>query len=291
MSRNDDPCTIGIMHDAFRKGSKLLLKFVNDVFQVNYTKVEQVHTGALFCQMCHALYGQPKLNKVKWAFDIKGKPVRVSEPDKINNWKKVQGVFAKKGITKKLETMKYVNAKFQDNLEVLQWFKHFFQYYYQGGAYDAYKERWKKANPKGPGAIVLYWDDNTRSLTESDYSASNASVGSASPKRAGKTKVSKKKKGAGKRKASSSSSSSSDKLQEENERLIATVAAVEKERNFYFGKLREIEILCQDEGEITLDELNKQILEIMYKTDDGGGEGDEEKGEDEYSVDADDTTF
>lgn len=286
------------MHDAFRKGKILLLKFLNDCFQINYTKVEQVHTGAIFCQMCHVIYGIPKMGRIKWAFDKKGKAVRISEPDKINNWKLVQQVFSKKGISKNLETTKYVKGKFQDNLEVLQWFKHFFQYYYQGEAYDAHRLRWKTQNPKGPGAIILYWDDNTRTLTESgDHSTSSSSV-STSPKQ----KSRKKKRGGGKSKATTTSNTStgkvqsgSGKLKKENERLIACVAAVEKERNFYFGKLREIEILCQDDGDIELDDLNAKILAIMYKTDEEGeGEGDEaveEKADDEYSVDADDTTF
>lgn len=38
---------------------------------------------------------------------------------------------------------------------------------------------------------------------------------------------------------------------------------LEKERDFYFGKLRDIEIICQeDEGSDT----NKRIMDILYAT-------------------------
>jgi RP/EB family microtubule-associated protein len=49
--------------------------------------------------------------------------------------------------------------------------------------------------------------------------------------------------------------------------LRVTVEGLEKERNFYFGKLREIEILCQTDESI--DEATKQrVLAILYHTDD-----------------------
>lgn len=44
------------------------------------------------------------------------------------------------------------------------------------------------------------------------------------------------------------------------------VAALEMERDFYFSKLREIEMLCQAEDQ---SELTRKILEILYKTQDG----------------------
>ena len=43
-----------------------------------------------------------------------------------------------------------------------------------------------------------------------------------------------------------------------------TVSGLEKERDFYFGKLREIEVLCQDEGENS--PLIQKILDILYAT-------------------------
>lgn len=49
--------------------------------------------------------------------------------------------------------------------------------------------------------------------------------------------------------------------------LRLTVSGLEKERDFYFGKLREIEVLCQDEGENN--DLVSKILDILYATEVG----------------------
>ncbi|EMP33229.1 Microtubule-associated protein RP/EB family member 1 [Chelonia mydas] len=50
--------------------------------------------------------------------------------------------------------------------------------------------------------------------------------------------------------------------------LKLTVEDLEKERDFYFGKLRNIELICQEnEGES--DPVLQRIVEILYATDEG----------------------
>jgi len=63
-----------------------------------------------------------------------------------------------------------------------------------------------------------------------------------------------------------------------------------RERNFYFNKLREIEVLCQNESTNDSEkELKEQMLNILYAVEDGftspGGGGEFEDnlaGEGEY---------
>ena len=64
-------------------------------------------------------------------------------------------------------------------------------------------------------------------------------------------------------------------LQQENAGLKETVAGLERERDFYFSKLRDIELLVQGafeaEPDLEKDEggLLKQIQTILYSTEEG----------------------
>lgn len=61
-------------------------------------------------------------------------------------------------------------------------------------------------------------------------------------------------------------------LQQKNAELMETVQGLERERDFYFSKLRDIELLIQQamEADPTLEEedggLLKQIQTILYST-------------------------
>jgi RP/EB family microtubule-associated protein len=45
------------------------------------------------------------------------------------------------------------------------------------------------------------------------------------------------------------------------------VEGLEKERDFYFGKLRDIEVLCQEhENEAGTGVLVKSVMDILYAT-------------------------
>ncbi|KAF9935100.1 hypothetical protein BGZ75_002168 [Mortierella antarctica] len=61
-------------------------------------------------------------------------------------------------------------------------------------------------------------------------------------------------------------------LQKELQEERNTVAALEKERDFYFGKLRDIEVLIQQEVEKNPSSdspLLKEIQSVLYSTEDG----------------------
>jgi len=56
-----------------------------------------------------------------------------------------------------------------------------------------------------------------------------------------------------------------DELNAKLTKLRATVDGLEKERNFYFGKLRTIEVLCQQD-ETKDAETKGKILQVLYST-------------------------
>lgn len=48
--------------------------------------------------------------------------------------------------------------------------------------------------------------------------------------------------------------------------LRLTVEGLEKERDFYFGKLRDIEVTCQENED---NEVVKNVMDILYATEEG----------------------
>merc|ERR1719420_422482 len=56
-----------------------------------------------------------------------------------------------------------------------------------------------------------------------------------------------------------------------------TVEGLEKERDFYFGKLRDVEVMCQ-ENEAEGGEIIRKVLDILYQTEDGFAVPEEEDG-------------
>lgn len=71
--------------------------------------------------------------------------------------------------------------------------------------------------------------------------------------------------------ASSATTVRMQELQQANkhiEELEDEIQQSNQERDFYYNKLRSIEVFCQEHGE---DELIKKVLEIMYETDEQNG--------------------
>ncbi|CAO3703446.1 unnamed protein product [Rhizopus stolonifer] len=158
------------------------------------------------------------------------------EYEYVANYKILQSVFDKHKIDKIIPVDRLLKCKFQDNLEFIQWIKKYWDQCFSGDHYDAFERR------EGEGTKSLRFTRNKPAI------AVKGSV-----VRPGKTKV--------------------DMSEKKMSNLRATMHGLEKERDFYFGKLREIEILVQDRlrifGNDNEMDYFKEIQDILYRTEDG----------------------
>ncbi|KAL1861774.1 hypothetical protein VTK73DRAFT_6916 [Phialemonium thermophilum] len=218
-----------------------LIQWLNSLLQLNMTKVEQCGTGAALCQVYDSIFLDVPMSRVK--FNVN------TEYAYIQNFKILQNTFAKHQIDKTIPVEALVKCKMQDNLEFLQWTKRFWDQYYPGGDYDAVGRRKGQPLPAG--------------------SAPASRSASAAPRRVGGTTPT-----TGPRLAKAGGPSVAA-LQQENNTLKETVVGLERERDFYFSKLRDIELLIQQaveedpELEKQEDGLIKQIQTILYSTEEG----------------------
>jgi microtubule-associated protein, RP/EB family len=159
--------------------------------------------------------------------------------------------FAKHKIDKPIPVEALVKCKMQDNLEFLQWVKRYWDQNYPGGDYDAVSRRKGGAMPAtGTGSRVT--NTSAARRTGGTTPSGGPRLGSAA--------------GGGAATAA---------LRQENNTLKETVVGLERERDFYFSKLRDIELLVQQaveedpELEKQEDGLVKQIQAILYSTEEG----------------------
>jgi RP/EB family microtubule-associated protein len=160
--------------------------------------------------------------------------------------------FTKHQVDRTVPVEALIKCKMQDNLEFLQWTKRFWDQYYPGGEYDAVGRRKGGALPAGGGAAPRAASGAARRP-----GGTTPTTGPRAPARAA---------GGGPATAA---------LQQENNTLKETVVGLERERDFYFSKLRDIELLVQQavdedpELEKPEDGLVKQIQTILYSTEEG----------------------
>ena len=107
-----------MMDPAYFVGRRELLEWVNTLLDVNLTKIEQTASGAYSCQIVDACFpGKIRLKKIRW--DAK------QDYEFVDNYKELQQAFDRLQINKHIEVNKLIRAKYQDNLEFMQWMKSF----------------------------------------------------------------------------------------------------------------------------------------------------------------------
>ncbi|XP_020287642.1 microtubule-associated protein RP/EB family member 1 isoform X2 [Pseudomyrmex gracilis] len=241
-----------------------MLAWVNDCLQSSFTKIEELCTGAVYCQFMDMLFpGSVPLKRVKFKTNL--------EHEYIQNFKILQGGFKKMNVDKIVPIDRLVKGRFQDNFEFLQWFKKFFDANYSGAEpYDALAMR--GGEPMGSGGSNAPRGSNVKrtSPRETVNSAKPA------PRTTTTTTVSKVQpayRAQPKTTPAVGNRGDSGKIEELNAQVLElkmSLEGLEKERDFYFGKLRDIEVMCQDcDNSGDPPPIVQKILDVLYATEDG----------------------
>ncbi|TMW44944.1 hypothetical protein DOY81_009977, partial [Sarcophaga bullata] len=210
--------------------------------------------------------------------------------------------FKKMSVDKIIPIDKLIKGRFQDNFEFLQWFKKFFDANYDGHDYDASGAREGaqmgfgsgnvKSLPGTGGGSTSYRKQAVAPVQRPAVSSSMRPTSKVPPRNAPVATNSRPAVV-----ATSNSSGAVKKAHENNTNAVTNqqieelssqvmdmrlnLEGLEKERDFYFSKLRDIEILCQEAEEGDTHPLIQKILEILYATEDGFAPPDEIPPEDE----------
>ncbi|KAG9333236.1 hypothetical protein JZ751_012956 [Albula glossodonta] len=241
-----------------------IFDWINQTLKTHHTKIESLCSGAEFCQLMDMLFADcVPLKKVKFQAKL--------EHEFIHNFKILQASFKKMRVEKIIPVEKLVKGRFQDNFEFVQWFKKFFDANYCGQDYDAVEARTdpEAAAPTFDPSISI---PNNVKATNSMVAEQNLELKSAHMALIGTL-------------TGMTDSPLQKPIRASQSKYEVCVTAVtpplpqvaslqsilqdtEKERDFYFRKLRSIEMICQEE-EGEGDSILKDILDILYTTEEG----------------------
>ncbi|XP_033327899.1 microtubule-associated protein RP/EB family member 1 isoform X1 [Megalopta genalis] len=250
-----------------------MLAWVNDCLQASFTKIEELCTGAVYCQFMDMLFpGSVPLKRVKFKTNL--------EHEYIQNFKILQGGFKKMNVDKIVPIDRLVKGRFQDNFEFLQWFKKFFDANYsRTEPYDALAMR--AGETMGSGGSNAPHGTNPKRTTPRDVALPKAPArigeGTTAPAHTASPKsISNINKVPAHRPPVKTgpvgNRGDNGKVEELSAQLVElkmSVEGLEKERDFYFGKLRDIEVMCQDCDNGDPPPIVQKILEVLYATEEG----------------------
>ncbi|CAH1977547.1 unnamed protein product [Acanthoscelides obtectus] len=265
-----------------------MLAWVNECLQSNFGKIEELCTGAAYCQFMDMLFpGSVQLKRVKFRTNL--------EHEYIQNFKILQAGFKKMNVDKIIPVDKLIKGRFQDNFEFLQWFKKFFDANYDGRDYDALEARGGillgSAANNNSGAGLVPAHHNPHHAVPAHHNPHHAVPAAKPASNIHQRERQVPKVNAVKPQASKPISNRMagdggkvEELANQLQECKLTIDGLEKERDFYFGKLRDIEVMCQENEDEN--PIIQKILDVLYATEEGFAPPDEVEGgvgdEDEY---------
>lgn len=261
---------VGRMDGAFFVSRTELLSWANGAFDLSLAKVEQCANGAVYCQIIDACHpGSVQMKKVNW--------MARDEHQCLPNYKVLQQAFDKIGIQRHIDVDKLVRGKYQDNLEMLQWIKTYFDRTYAGDGYDAPSRRFSPVLPEwASGGAGDGGSGGPRPSTGNSVSRPASGTRPHVPSRPTPSRTpGNMSGGVGNRGVVAELEGLRDeheRLRDEVVDLKITVDGLETERDFYFQKLRDIEILCQaleahPDPNMTVGKFVDNVQRILYAKD------------------------
>ena len=247
------------------------------------------YIGAVACQLTDYIFpGSIPMSRVNWEAK--------SDYEFIQNYKLLQNAFNKHHVQRHVDVDRLIRAKYQDNLEFCQWLKAFFD---QQGVYRPdYDPVAARAKGRGAKQVSQFLDKtaskhNSKPLPSRPRASTRPTTTSSST--AARTTSSRPvKEKENKRSNPTRNDIKTDaiiadaNLMKKNTEMKAKLAEmelalgdVEKERDFYFEKLRDVEVMLQvhqekGEADKNPDRLIENIFKVLYATH-----------EDNYTVDDD----
>lgn len=241
------------------------LRWVNAYLGTRYDKVEDLSSGVAYCQLTDILFpGAVNLSKLNL------KPNRPRES--TQNFEALREAFEQVGITREVPVERLVDGSYRDNLELIQWFKdlyeaqvpvsaaipvemcHAFPYMYATAAYfgshgymqDYYRFTEDNHEETGPNAE----ETGTSAGAPEPYRyAGHAPKGTAGP---------------GGNAGAGDLSDTVDELASQIVYLREHLYWLQLERNFYYNKLCEIEVLCwEHERDHGKECVAEKVLDVM----------------------------
>jgi len=282
--------SFGMMNEAYFVGKKVLIDWVNNFLEINIEKVEQMANGAIYCNLWDAIHpGTIPMSRVD--FTVK------HSYDFTKNWKLMQNGFQKAGIEKMIPVQRLIKARYQDNLEFMQWMYKYARDTYNGDpddpSYDAIGRRSKsKGGREYTGSTKAGGRRPNRGSRPT--SAANRGMGrnTASTINTNNRVRGNRQRGSGNAGGGAGGSRVNEQelqqLRDENRRLEESVGElqgkceamqgqhdelekiakdIENERDFYFNKVVAIENKLKQEPDQETP-LLKAIYEILYQTED-----------------------
>lgn len=245
----------GMMADNMFAGKQTILTWLNTALQLRLEKIEDTCSGAVACQLMDCLH-PGSINMRKVDFNMK------NEYEYVSNYKELQKAFMDAGITRQFNPTALSKGKLQDNNEFMQWFFGYWDSVVSGQEVDyegvarrqaAKSGDWKKFSlGAGAGAGARQAPGTIPAVRRGSAAPAAPRAAPAAASKVPLQRMGAKAASSGPSRASSASTEQLEQAQQDAETLREQVTELklkvktaERERDFYFEKLRDIEILCQ----------------------------------------------